>query len=143
MSKKDTASTVLGMLSTAGSQTRPLAEVLDPASVTRERVVPNLPRAGRPVTPAVSRQVRALDPAPADGGVVDDYDGAAGVPAPKPACDDAPRTMRMRPATALALRNAWLEAKRDDVLLTAQDFASDLVDEALMRRLRRPAVSSQ
>jgi hypothetical protein len=34
------------------------------------------------------------------------------------------------------LRDAWLEAKRDDVLLTAQDFASDLVDEALARRRR-------
>jgi hypothetical protein len=142
MSKKDTASTVLGMLSTAGSQTRPLTEVVDPASVARERLVPNQPRAGRPVTPAASRQVRALDPAPADGGVVDDYDGgAAGVPAPKPVADDAPRTMRLRPATALALRNAWLEAKRDDVLLTAQDFASDLVDAALIRR--QPAVSSR
>jgi hypothetical protein len=40
------------------------------------------------------------------------------------------------------LRQAWLEAKRDDVPLTAQDFASDLVDEPLVRRRRRPAVQN-
>jgi hypothetical protein len=45
--------------------------------------------------------------------------------------------MRLRPETANALREAWLEAKRDDVLLTAQDFASHLVDEALARRKRQ------
>jgi hypothetical protein len=54
----------------------------------------------------------------------------------------APRTLRLRPATAHRLRQAWLEAKRDDVPLTAQDFASDLVDEALVRRRRRPAVQN-
>ena len=53
------------------------------------------------------------------------------------AADDAPRTLRLRAETAQRLRGAWLEAKRDDVLLTAQDFASDLVDEALSRRRRR------
>jgi hypothetical protein len=51
--------------------------------------------------------------------------------------DQAPRTLRLRSVTAGRLRQAWLEAKRDDVLLTAQDFASDLVDEALMARRRR------
>ena len=45
--------------------------------------------------------------------------------------------MRLRVETAHQLRAAWLEAKRDDVLLTAQDFASDLVDEALATRSRR------
>ena len=52
---------------------------------------------------------------------------------------EAPRTLRLRSETAARLRTAWLEAKRDDVLLTAQDFASDLVEEALARQRRRPA----
>jgi hypothetical protein len=50
--------------------------------------------------------------------------------------------LRLRPGTAQRLRQAWLETKRDDVLLTAQDFASDLVDEALARRRRRPAAQN-
>ena len=56
----------------------------------------------------------------------------------------APRTLRLRPEAAGHLRAAWLEAKRDDVLLTAQDFASDLVEEALAsrQRRRRPASSA-
>jgi hypothetical protein len=53
------------------------------------------------------------------------------------AADSAPRTMRLRAVSASRLRAAWLEAKRDDVLLTAQDFASNLVDEALAARRRR------
>ncbi|MGE2817930.1 hypothetical protein ACQI5H_22715 [Mycobacterium heidelbergense] len=55
---------------------------------------------------------------------------------------EAPRTLRLRPATAQRVRQAWLEAKRDDVLLTAQDFVSDLVEEALTRRRRRPAAQN-
>ena len=51
---------------------------------------------------------------------------------------DAPRTWRLRPGTAANLREAWLAAKRDDVLLTAQDFASTLVDEALAHRGAKP-----
>jgi hypothetical protein len=48
----------------------------------------------------------------------------------------------LRPKTATQLRAAWLEAKRDDVLLTAQDFASNLVEEALGTRQRRRRASS-
>jgi hypothetical protein len=54
--------------------------------------------------------------------------------------------MRLRPDTAANLRSAWLQAKRDDVLLTAQDFASDLVEHALglrARTARRSTASSQ
>ena len=59
-------------------------------------------------------------------------------PAPAPAAAErAPRTLRLRTATAQQLRAAWLEAKRDDVLLTAQDYASTLLDEALAARARR------
>jgi hypothetical protein len=49
--------------------------------------------------------------------------------------------LRLLPATAQRLREAWLEAKREDVLLTAQDFASELVDEALVRRRRSRALN--
>jgi hypothetical protein len=56
--------------------------------------------------------------------------------------ESAPRTLRLRPDTAAQLRAAWVEAKRDDVFLTAQDFASNLVDEALARHRRRRTASS-
>lgn len=62
----------------------------------------------------------------------------ASPPPERPSADgDAPRTWRLRPNTAAQLREAWLEAKREDVLLTAQDFASALVDEALAHRRSR------
>jgi len=116
MPKKDTAAAVLGMLSTVGAQTRPLPpdsaepDAVGPAAVT----VTQEPPASVTTLPTPPRPT-AADEAP------------------------APRTLRLRPATAQRLRAAWLEAKRDDVLLTAQDFASDLVEEALGRRRRRPA----
>ena len=50
---------------------------------------------------------------------------------------DVPRTLRLRPAAAQALRAAWIEAKHDDVMLTAQDFASELIEEMLKIRKRR------
>jgi hypothetical protein len=120
MPKKDTAAAVLGMLSTAGAQTRrtpestePAEETSAPATVTVTQDAPasvsTLPTPARPTTATENR---------------------------------APRTLRLRPATAQRLRQAWLEAKRDDVLLTAQDFASDLVDEALARRRRRPVAQT-
>jgi hypothetical protein len=120
MPKKDTAAAVIGMLSTAGAQTRRTPEdtaaaeaTVAPQAVTVTEDAPasvsTLPAPPRPVTGTAS---------------------------------DAPRTLRLRPATAHRLRAAWLEAKRDDVLLTAQDFASDLVDEALVRRRRRPAAQN-
>lgn len=121
MPKKDTSLAVLGMLSTAGAQTRPTAGA-DPA-------VPAPPPEPDPAlvaaAPTVEQQasVRTLTP-PATSSSLG---------------GDAPRTLRLRPDTAARLRAAWLEAKRDDVLLTAQDFASDLVDEALVRQRRRTA----
>jgi hypothetical protein len=119
MPKKDTAAAVIGMLSTAGAQTRrtpdhtePVEELPATASVT--------------VTEDPPASVRTL-PAPA-------------LPISAPAAE-APRTLRLLPATAQRVREAWLEAKRDDVLLTAQDFASELVDEALARRRRSRAIN--
>lgn len=117
MPKKDTHSAVLGMLSAAGEQTRVVTE--EPASESRASTAkPTTPVAERPTD--VSRPVTTLSR-----------------PAAQPvAAEPAPRTMRLREGAASGLRAAWLEAKRDDVLLTAQDFASDLVEEALRRRSR-------
>ena len=119
MPKKDTAAAVIGMLSTAGAQTRRTPEFTAPA----EAIV-----APAPVT--------VTEDAPASVSMLPTPTRATATAA------EAPRTLRLRTATAHRLRQAWLEAKRDDVLLTAQDFASDLVDEALARRRRRPAAQN-
>ena len=129
MPKKDTASAVIGMLSTVGAQTRaalpepPAPEVTPPPApepdvgVAEAAVAPEPPAASVSTLPSSAKRRGAAD-------------------------DAAPRTLRLRPDTAARLRAAWLEAKRDDVLLTAQDFASDLVEDALVRHRRRRAVSS-
>ena len=129
MPKKDTATAVLGMLSTAGAQTRaplpepPAPEVTPPTApepdvaVAEAAVAPEPPAASVSTLPSSAKRRGAAD-------------------------DAAPRTLRLRPDTAARLRAAWLEAKRDDVLLTAQDFASDLVEDTLARHRRRRAVSS-
>ena len=129
MPKKDTATAVLGMLSTVGAQTRPALpeppapEVTPPTApepdvaVAEAAVAPEPPAASVSTLPSSAKRRGAAD-------------------------DAAPRTLRLRPDTAARLRAAWLEAKRDDVLLTAQDFASDLVEDALVRHRRRRAVSS-
>jgi hypothetical protein len=130
MPRKDTSSAVLGMLSTVGAQTRgPAASVPQPAPPAATPTAPPGPAApadtGEPAVPGSA----ATLPANRVGG------DAAPVPA-------APRTLRLRPDTARKLRAAWLEAKRDDVLLTAQDFASSLMDDALARHRRQRAASS-
>jgi len=118
MPKKDTTAAVLGMLSTAGAQTRGVPD----ASKTVVEAAAAPPAVT--VTEDLPASVSTLPTPPRP------------IAAPEP---EAPRTLRLRPATAQRLRQAWLEAKRDDVLLTAQDFASELVDEALLRRRRLPA----
>src|ERR1700722_15159311 len=118
MPKKDTAAAVLGMLSTAGAQTRRTPDDTERAE--------HAPAPSVTVTEDLPASVTAL-PAPAH-------------PVTAPATE-APRTLRLLPATAQCLRQAWLEAKRDDVLLTAQDFASELVDEALSRRRRSRTIN--
>ena len=130
MPKKDTASAVVGMLSTVGAQTRALVPEPDPAPAT----VPAVPEpdvgsteAAPPAETAMPASVSTLPTGGKPAGAGDDA---------------APRTLRLRSDTAARLRAAWLEAKRDDVLLTAQDFASDLVEDALARHRRRRAVSS-
>jgi hypothetical protein len=119
MPKKDTAAAVIGMLSTAGAQTRHTPDSTapsEPASVAPSVTVTEDPPASVTTLPTPTLPITA-------------------------APSEAPRTLRLRPATAQRLRQAWLEAKRDDVLLTAQDFASDLVDEALARRRRSRTIN--
>lgn len=123
MPKKDTAAAVLGMLSTAGAQTLRPGERAEPADAAPTRAAtPSVT-----VTESPAASVSALS------------SPARSITATESA---APRTLRLRSATAQRVRQAWLEAKRDDVLLTAQDFASDLVEEALVRRRRRPAAQT-
>ena len=121
---KNVSDVVMGMLSDVGSATRAAGEperqpVAEPrqarAALVSRRPAP-VPRAAAPVPPAEP----ASPPPPAES-----------------EAPGAPRTLRLRPETATQLRAAWLEAKRDDVLLTAQDFASNLVEEALVSRQRR------
>ena len=123
MPKKDVSSAVLGMLSTAGSQTRRPTMVADepPEPPRTEAMVSDQPA----TVEDSQRPVTQLPPV-----------------RPETANEAAPRTLRLRPDTASRLREAWLQAKRDDVLLTAQDFASNLVDDALARRRRRAASTS-
>ncbi len=127
---KKVSDVVMGMLSDAGSATRvaidvdaPVAEPPEPSCGPtcrhRHRHRSNMRRWLRPRLNPSSRWQR-----------------------PSTAEPEAPRTLRLRPEAATRLRAAWLEAKRDDVLLTAQDFASDLVMEALVSRRRRRAASA-
>jgi hypothetical protein len=134
VAKKDPSAAVLGMLSTVGSKTRPslhhtAAQQATPAAdPSPDTATANdaVPVAGSTGTPLASH-------APAPGPV-------SAPPAPPLAdegADAAPRTLRLRARTAAKLRAAWVEAKRDDVFLTAQDFASNLIEEALAARNRR------
>jgi hypothetical protein len=118
MPKKDTAAAVLGMLSTAGAQTRQAP--LDAERPEQASAAPSVTVTEDGPASVTTLRTPALPAAPAA---------------------EAPRTLRLRPATAQRVRQAWLEAKRDDVLLTAQDFASDLVDEALARRRRSHTIN--
>jgi hypothetical protein len=116
------------MLSSAGAQTRaPMRDPEVPAPVPPSVPEPEAVSALPSITaePAAAASVSTLPAARQNR-----------------AEDSAPRTLRLRPETAAQLRAAWLEAKRDDVLLTAQDFASNLVDEALARLRRRRAAGS-
>jgi hypothetical protein len=124
MPKKDAASAVLGMLSTVGAQTRAAEPIEPPAAAAPEPVLVAEPSVDTRPPATVSTLPAAQATA-------------------KAVADDAPRTLRLRKNTAQQLREAWLQAKRDDVLLTAQDFASNLVDEALSRRRRQRASSSR
>jgi hypothetical protein len=124
MPKKDTATAVLGMLSNVGAQTRLSATADPPAAVEAES------------RPAIVEPEAVTQP-PATISTI-----APSTPEVKEQESSAPRTIRLRAGTARELRAAWLEAKRDDVLLQSQDFASTLVEEALAARRRRARAAS-
>lgn len=130
MPKKDAASAVIGMLSTTGAQTRP--SELEPP--------PAPPSAALPPEPDVNSAAAMPTAESAMSASVSTLPTSS--KRPGPGDEAAPRTLRLRSDTATRLRAAWLEAKRDDVLLTAQDFASELVEDALARHRRRRAASS-
>jgi hypothetical protein len=138
MPKKDAATAVLGMLTNVGAQTRPTptGATSDPGETIPAAAAPVERAPAPPAAPAPPTVETLVDTRPT--ATVSAFPSA-----PAATKDDAPRTLRLRPATAQALRAAWLEAKRDDVLLTAQDFASSLVDEGLARRHRQRAASSR
>ena len=126
---KKVSDVVMGMLSDAGSATRVAIDV-------------DVPVAEPPEPPAA--HVPAPAPAPIERATVaaPQVKSVESVERPSAAEPEAPRTLRLRPEAATRLRAAWLEAKRDDVLLTAQDFASDLMMEALVSRRRRRTASA-
>lgn len=129
MAKKDTAATVLGMLSTTGASTRPSG--LPSPDRPRDELEPAAPEPVTvpvPVAASPAPQVEAAPPSVRAS--------RRRAPEPEAPARDVPRTLRLRASTAVALRDAWLEAKRDDVLLSHQDFASDLLDVALGQRQR-------
>lgn len=160
MPKKDTASAILGMLSNTGAHTRPPAEpekkTYEPAAAHRDggdltqAVPPVDDPVGHPAEEAVTDAANAASAAPhpqpempADPEAEPDQTPDAN-PQPKNVrilpvaggVQKAPLTVRLTPEAAQALREAWLDAKRDDVLLSATDFASALVLSSLKSRKR-------
>lgn len=155
MPKKDVESAILGMLSSAGSKTRPLRPAPDEDQDATDTDTAPL---GDP--DHVAPEAAMVGEEPTEGATVN---APESIPEPKPKQPDqaapprsitppptrspgvkaeAPRTLRLRPTAAAALREAWLEAKHEDVLLTAQDFASDLLEEMLKIRRRRTKAAS-
>jgi len=126
---KKVSDVVMGMLSDAGSATRVAIDVDAPVAEPPEPPAAHVP------APAPAPIERATVAAP-------QVKSVESVERPSAAEPEAPRTLRLRPEAATRLRAAWLEAKRDDVLLTAQDFASDLMMEALVSRRRRRTASA-
>lgn len=128
MVKKDTATAVLGMLSTVGSQTRPNHDNAPaPESLSQSAATSG-------AASADSASAPAAPPTPPPGPI---HTGSTAASVAQDSAEAAPRTLRLRASTAAKLRAAWVEAKRDDVFLTAQDFASNLLDDALAARKRR------
>lgn len=124
MARKNVADTVQNMLSVTGAETRPVQAAPAPLPEDRPQSMP-------------AAQIAAPTP-PAPTIVAPPAEEPSAPAAQAPA---TPRTLRLRTDTAAALRAAWLEAKRDDVLLTYQDFASTLLDDAIASRRRRARTS--
>lgn len=133
MAKKDTTSTVLSMLGDRGAALRPPVVERAPA----QRPAP----AAEDVAPGPEAAI-AVDSSESTEGSGSARPAATArrarkQPAPAPPADpaqNAPRTLRLSQTMANTLRAAWLEAKREDVLLTYQDFADQVVKMGLRRR---------
>lgn len=127
---KNVSDVVMGMLSDVGSATRAPGDTdRQPAAEAHQSRAALVSRRPAPAPRAVAEAVPPAEPVGPPPSAESDAPGA-------------PRTLRLRPETATQLRAAWLQAKRDDVLLTAQDFASNLVEEALVARQRRRRAST-
>ena len=128
MAKKDTTESVLAMLGTRGPSFRPSGD-LAPAPRTEQVIEERelAPRAEAVVPPATAAAKTATTARRARKQL------PKSSPAPDPE-ENAPRTLRLSQPMANSLRNAWLAAKREDVLLTYQDFADQVVRAGLRRR---------
>src|SRR5690348_1393433 len=104
MPKKDTASAVLGMLSTAGAQTR--APMPEPRPAEPADPEPTASTGSTPTAPA--QRATAVEPAAGSVSTLPTARQSSRVAAE----ESAPRTLRLRPDTAAELRAAWLQAKR-------------------------------
>lgn len=118
MARKDANAAVLGMLSTSGSQYRPRP---DAPSAPEAAPAPEQAPATAPTDPQRDESNdRGRRARRAAGGATTTTETAR-----------APRTIRLSQQMADRLRDAWLAAKKDDVLLTLQDFADDILDQGL------------
>lgn len=133
MPKKDINQAVLGMLSSAGSATRPVRAPRAEEEQPAPPIVDEVPTADSQPAPEPQPELESAEP-------VGQVEPPRALSTPRSQIShtaEVPRTLRLRPAAAQALREAWIEAKHDDVMLTAQDFASDLIEEMLKIRKRR------
>lgn len=149
MPKKDVNEAIRGMLSSAGSATRPVrtapAEKEQPAMESVSSPLPEVEEQERAAALVVdealaedSQQAPEPEPEPAEPlGQVESPRALRTTRSRISHTAEVPRTLRLRPAAAQALREAWIEAKHEDVMLTAQDFASELIEEMLKIRRRR------
>lgn len=141
---KNVADVVVGMLSDVGSATRPPTREANTGAPTSSTQGTSPARPPASLSSELSDAPRPPVHQPDARNVA----SSSATAAPNASRSDgprevvAPRTLRLRPQTASELREAWLSAKREDVLLTAQDFASDLVEEALRLRRRRHRVAN-
>lgn len=145
MPKKDVNEAIRGMLSSAGNATRPVrtapAEKEQPAAESVSSPLPEVEERERAADEALaedSQQAPEPEPEPAEPlGQVESPRALRTTRSRISHTAEVPRTLRLRPAAAQALREAWIEAKHEDVMLTAQDFASELIEEMLKIRRRR------
>jgi hypothetical protein len=126
------------MLGERGQAYRPSAEAVSPEPLPADPVTePEVPAVApiRALSAAVpqptSREGARVAAEPARLSASRRAHRPAAAPDSAASTDNAPRTVRLGQAMANALREAWLVAKRDDLLLTYQDFADHVVRRGL------------